>query len=276
MVIQDILKTKNNSPIGVFDSGVGGLTVVKELIRYLPNEDIVYYGDTARVPYGSKSRNTIIRFSEENASFLLKHNAKLIVVACNTSSSVSLPSLKRKFSVPVIGVINPGAQDGVNACRNKRLGVIGTPATIKSKAYTKEIARLDNSIKVFSKSCPLLVPVIEEGMAGTRIALDIIKYYLRPIKKQDIDTLILGCTHYPILKKQITEVMGKTITLTNSASSTARHVKKFLSQTQALSNRLSRGKLKFFVSDEIEGFRCIGERFIGKKIDYIRKVGYGI
>jgi glutamate racemase len=273
---QKASQDSDNRPIGVFDSGVGGLTVVKQLMRYLPHENIVYYGDTARVPYGTKSRNTIIKFSIENALFLLKHNVKLIVVACNTSSSVSLPALRRNFKVPVIGVIKPGACDGVKACKNKRLGIIATPATIKSNAYAREISRIDSSVKTFSASCPLLVPVAEEGLKDSRITLDIIKYYMNPIKQKSIDTLILGCTHYPILKGLISSIMGKSISLVDSAESTAKTVRCLLSENSLLAKRRSPGKLKFFVSDEIENFKRVGEKFIGQNLNSIRRAGYGI
>jgi glutamate racemase len=273
---QDTLHKNDNRPIGVFDSGVGGLTVVKELIKYLPNEDIIYYGDTARVPYGTKSRDTIIKFSVENALFLLKHNVKIIVAACNTSSSVALPALKRNFKVPVIGVIRPGASDGIKACKNKRLGIIGTAATIKSNAYAREISRIDPSVKTFSRICPLLVPVVEEGLIDSKIIHDILKYYLDPLKQKNIDTLILGCTHYPILKAQISAFIGNSVALVDSAVSTAKCASVLLKKSSIASKRHAKGALKFFISDEIENFRRIGEKFIGEKLNCIKKAGYGI
>jgi glutamate racemase len=273
---QKALQSKDNRPIGVFDSGVGGLTVVKELVKALPFEDIIYYGDTARVPYGTKSTKTIIRFSIENALFLLKQNVKLIVVACNTSSSVALNALRKNFKVPVIGVIKQGAFDAVRASRNKRVGVIGTTATVKSNAYGKEISRLDPCIRVYSKACGLFVPIVEEQAADNRIILDIVRHYLLWLKNKKIDTLVLGCTHYPLLKKQIQEVMGMSTGLVDSAVSTALLAKQTLEQSGALSNKKAKGRLKFFVSDETGNFKKIGQKFLGKKINNIRKAGYGI
>ncbi|TRZ82093.1 glutamate racemase [bacterium] len=273
---QKVLPSSDNRPIGVFDSGVGGLTVVKELVQTLPFEDIIYYGDTARVPYGTKSRNTIIKFSIENALFLLKQNVKLIVVACNTSSSVSLPALRRNFKVPVVGVIKPGAYDAVMVCRNKRIGVIATNATIRSNAYSREIARIDPFVKIFSQNCPLLVPVAEESLRKDKIIIDIIEYYLKPLKQKRIDTLVLGCTHYPLLKNLISKFMGDSIVLVDSAASTAEYVKDLLSKQGVLNKRRLKGNLKFFVSDEIENFKRAGERFLGRNIKSIRKVGHGI
>jgi glutamate racemase len=273
---QDTLQKNDNRPIGVFDSGVGGLTVVKELIKRLPNEDIVYYGDTARVPYGTKSRKTIIKFSIENALFLLKHNVKIIIAACNTSSSVALPALRRKFKVPVIGVIRPGASDSIKVCRNKKIGIIGTAATINSNAYAREISSIDPSVRIFSRICPLLVPIAEEGLTEAKIIHDILKYYLGTLKRENIDTLILGCTHYPILKQQIAGFMGNSVSLVDSAEATSRCAEALLKKLAIASKRHAKGRLKFFVSDEIENFRRIGEKFIGEKLDFIRKAVYGI
>jgi glutamate racemase len=282
MKIQQNMKAKNSSkisdsrPIGIFDSGVGGLTVVKEITRALPFEDIVYYGDTARVPYGTKSRNTIIKFSVENSLFLLKQNVKLIVVACNTSSSVSLPVLKRNFKVPVVGVIKPGAMDAAARTSNKRIGIIATAATIKSNAYSRQIGSIDPSIKIFSQACPLLVPVAEEPLTSNKIVADIVRYYLENLKRKRVDTLVLGCTHYPILKNIISKVMGGRVTLVDSALSTALYIKDLLYRQNASRKLKLKGKLRFFVSDEVENFRQIGERFLGIKIDNIRKVNYGV
>jgi glutamate racemase len=273
---QKVLQKDDNRPIGVFDSGVGGLTVVKELIKKLPFEDIVYYGDTARVPYGTKSRNTIIKFSLENSLFLLKQNVKLIVVACNTSSSVSLPALRRNFKVPVVDVIKPGAMSAVTLSRNKRIGIIATTATIKSNAYSRQIRRMDPSIKIFSQACPLLVPIVEEPLVKDKIITDIIRDYLGNLKQKRIDTLVLGCTHYPILKNFISKVMGDKAALVDSALSTALYVKDLLCRQGALRKPQSKGRLRFFVSDEVENFRRIGERFLGTKINSIRKAGYGV
>ncbi len=270
------LQNKSRKPIGVFDSGVGGLTVVKELVKALPGEEIIYFGDTARVPYGSKSRRTIIRFSLENGLFLDKHNVKLIVVACNTSSSVSLPALRRKFKIPVIGVIAPGASDAVGISRNKRIGVIGTSATIASNAYKRQILKLSPRAKVFSLSCPLFVPLAEEGWLDTKITHDVIGKYIKPLKARNIDTLVLGCTHYPLLKKAIADIAGRRISLVDSAKSTAASAGLLLKNQGALCATRRKASVKFFVSDEPARFKEIGERFLGRKLVNVRKIKNGL
>jgi len=271
-----VLQNNDNRPIGVFDSGVGGLTVVKELIRQLPGEDIIYFGDTARVPYGTKSRQAIIRFSIENALFLLKHNVKMIVVACNTSSSVSLNALRRNFKVPILGVINSGACEATAVTRNKRIGVIGTAATISSNAYAKHISKIDISFKVFSQSCSLFVPLAEEGWLDSKITHDIALSYLMPLKRKGIDTLILGCTHYPLLKKAIAKVTGKNIILIDSAASIARSVKLLLKKEGILSKNQSKARANFFETDAPLHFKNIGEKFLGRELINVRKTDHGI
>lgn len=257
--------------IGVFDSGVGGLTVVKELIRHLPSEDIIYFGDTARVPYGIKSRETVIRFSIENILFLLQHEVKLICIACNTVSSVALPILKRHFKVPITGVLIPGVREAVYATQNKRIGVIGTRGTIKSRAYENEIKSLDPKIKVVSVSCPLFVPFAEEGWLSGDVVLKVAQEYLKPLKQAGVDTVILGCTHYPLLKPVIKEVMGRNVTLIDSAVQVAMEVKKILASDNML-NKSGRGKHRFYVSDNPEWFSDLAQRFLGEPIKNITKV----
>ncbi|MBU1869132.1 MAG: glutamate racemase [Candidatus Omnitrophica bacterium] len=257
--------------IGVFDSGVGGLTVVKELIRQLPNENIVYFGDTARVPYGIKSKETVIRFSIENILFLLGHDVKLICVACNTVSSFALPVIKNHFRVPIVGVLNPGVREAVYATQNKRIGVIGTKGTIKSRAYELEIKHLDPKVKVTAVACPLFVPFVEEGWLSGDVVMKVANHYLKPLKDAGVDTLILGCTHYPVLKSVIREVMGNGVTLIDSAKQVAIEVKKILSQEDAL-NKGKKGKLDFFVSDNPEWFSELAERFLGKIVKNAKKV----
>ncbi len=261
----------DNRPIGVFDSGVGGLTVVKEILKELPKEDIVYFGDTARVPYGSKSRATVLKFSIENTIILLHHNVKMIVVACNTSSSVSLEILKKNFRVPIIGVIEPGAKQAVRLTKNNRIGVIGTKGTISSGAYEKEIHRLNKRIKVSSASCPLFVPLVEEGWNQTQIAKEIAKIYLSPLKKSDIDTLILGCTHYPLLKNQIAKVL-KGVRLVDSARALAAQVRGILDASNIACSGNKKQDLQVYVSDEPESFARIGEKFLGRCIRSVKKV----
>jgi len=259
------------SSIGIFDSGVGGLTVAKEIIRQLPNENIVYFGDTARVPYGIKSRQTVVRFSVENILLLLKHDVKLICVACNTASSLALPEIKNNFRVPVIGVITPGAREAVYASQNKRIGVIGTKGTIKSRTYETEIKQLDSKVKVTAVACPLFVPFVEEGWLCGDVVLSVAKTYLKPLADAKVDTVILGCTHYPLLKPVIQEVLGKHVTLIDSAKQVAFEVKNILASEDML-NRGKGGKHKFFVSDNPEWFSSLAQRFMGRKLTNVKKV----
>lgn len=258
--------------IGVFDSGVGGLTVAKELIRQLPNEDIIYFGDTARVPYGIKSKETVIRFSIENILFLLKQEVKLICVACNTVSSVALPVIKNHFKVPLIGVIIPGVREAVYATQNKRIGVIGTRGTIRSRTYETEIKQLAPSVKVFAAACPLFVPFVEEGWIKEKVVFEVARTYLKPLKDARVDTVILGCTHYPLLKPVIKEVLGKQVRLIDSAKQVAMEVKKTLATEGLLSNGDRRGKRKFYVSDNPEWFNELASRFLGQPLKNITKV----
>ena len=262
-------------PIGVFDSGVGGLTVVKELILQLPGEDIIYFGDTARVPYGIKSKETVIRFSIENILFLLKEDVKLICVACNTVSSLALPVIKHHFKVPIIGVISPGVREAVYATQNKRIGVIGTRGTIKSKAYEDQIKHLDPKIKVTALACPLFVPFVEEGWLSGDVVLNVAKDYLKPLKDAKVDTVILGCTHYPLLRPVIRQVVGSRVTLIDSAKQVAIEVKKILSSENLL-NTGKKGSHKFYVSDNPEWFTGLAQRFLGKPIKNARKITNGI
>ena len=257
--------------IGVFDSGVGGLTVARELIHHLPSEDIVYFGDTARVPYGIKSKETVIHFSIENILFLLKQDVKLICVACNTVSSVALPAIKNHFKVPIVGVITPGVREAVYATQNKRIGVIGTKGTIKSRTYEIQIRQLDPTIKVIAVACPLFVPFVEEGWLSGPVVLEVAKTYLKPLKDARVDTVILGCTHYPLLKPVIKEVLGRDVTLIDSAKQVAIEVKKIL-VTEGLLNKSRRGKHKFYVSDNPEWFNGQAQRFLGKPLGEIKKV----
>src|SRR6202795_4541134 len=218
----------NPRPIGVFDSGIGGLTVVKALRERLPNETIVYLGDTARVPYGPKSPETVQRYAVELAGMLMRKNAKALVVACNTVSSVALPLLAKKFAVPIIGVIEPGARAALQATRNRHIGVIGTRATIRSGAYEQALRAADNNVHVSSRACPLLVPLIEEGLLDDDVTDRVIVRYLGPLLADGIDTLVLGCTHYPLLGAAIARVLGREITLVDSAENCATAVQETL------------------------------------------------
>jgi len=252
--------------IGVFDSGLGGLTVVKELMRQLPSEDIVYYGDTARVPYGMKSKESIVRFSKENTRALLKHKVKMVVVACNSSSSYALTTLKRNFSLPIVGVIHAGAKKAVQMTRNRRIGVMATSATINSQEYQKTIHWYDASVKVFNQACPLLVPLVEEGWLEKEVTLKIVAEYLSSLKKAKIDTLILGCTHYPLLKEIIKKVMGKGVVLIDSAQEIALEVKQILAETQIMNTLKRKPKYQFLVTDRAQAFERVAKNFLGYPI----------
>lgn len=255
-----------NNPIGVFDSGLGGLTVVKELMRQLPLEDIVYYGDTARVPYGTKSRKSIISFSKENTKILLKHKVKMIIVACNSSSSYALDSLKKEFRVPIIGVIGAGAKKASVLTRNNKVGVIATTATIASGQYVKTVRHYKKSIKVFSKACPLFVPLVEEGWFNKPVTLEVAKNYLEILKKSGIDALILGCTHYPLLKNTIQKVMGKKVVLIDSAKEVAREVKQLLNENHCRRTLKRKARYKFLISDQPQEFQRIAKNFLGTEM----------
>jgi glutamate racemase len=269
------MKAKKNSPIGVFDSGIGGLTVLKEINRVLPAEGTIYLGDTARVPYGSKSGDTVTRYSLEIAKFLVKQGIKLLVVACNTASAISIETIKKESPVPVIGVIDPGARAAIHASTAKRIGVIGTNTTIKSNTYLKAMKELDKGVHVFAMPCPLFVPLIEEGWIKGKIAVLIAKKYLRYFKDKKIDTLLLGCTHYPLLKPVLSEVMGDRITLVDSAIETGKEIKRVIKETGLERKSEIKPLRRFYVTDSPERFINVGERFLGQKIKNINKINVG-
>lgn len=258
--------------IGIFDSGIGGLTVLKEIINRLPQEDTVYLGDTARVPYGTKSPETVTRYSFENASFLIKQDIKILVVACNTSSAISLKEIEKALTIPVIGVLEPGARAAVKATKSKRVGVIGTEATIGSRAYPEAIKRLDHRVEVISTPCPLFVPLVEEGWVDNEIASMVAERYLDRFKKEGIDTLLLGCTHYPLLKGILRDVMGNGVSLIDSAQETAAEVEKILSEKGLLKKTSKEGNRIYFVTDAPKKFIQLGERFLGFPIEKVEKI----
>lgn len=259
------------SPIGIFDSGVGGLTVFKEIRRRFPQEDLIYFGDTARVPYGPKSAPTVVEYSVQNARFLLQAGAKIIVIACNTSSALALDYLSSVLSVPVIGVIEPGAAAAVHTTVNRKIGVIGTEGTINSRAYHRAISKLDEQITVIGKACPLFVPLVEEGWEDHPAADLIISTYLTELVDSGIDTLVLGCTHYPILKNRITRFLGTGIRLIDSAESIACQ----LDEQILPSTDNSPGENSFFVSDNEKKFSEIASRILGTEIFELRRVKLG-
>ncbi len=259
-------------PIGLFDSGVGGLTVLREVMRQLPKESTVYFGDTARVPYGSKSKDVISRYSVEIAQFLMQEKVKMIVVACNTASAFALPLLRTRFSVPIIGVIAPGAHAALSASKTGRIGVIGTEGTIDSQAYTDAIHFLNPKLEVFGQACPLIVPLVEEGWLDKPVALEIVKEYLVPLLKNNIDTLVLGCTHYPLLKNLLAQVAGPAVKLIDSAEETARTVGLELKKLNLEASKTDGFNRRFFVSDAPEKFERTGQRFLGQQIPGVRRV----
>ncbi len=265
-------KYTNNSPIGVFDSGIGGLTVLSEIKRLLPNENFVYLGDTARVPYGTKSSKTVITYSQINSEFLVSKGIKLLVVACNTASAVALPSLRWDLEIPIIGVIEPGARKAAGTTRTGIVGVIGTPSTIKSDAYKKAIENISPEIKVVSKACPLFVPLAEEGWTEGKIAELSAKRYLGPLKDSWVDVLILGCTHYPLLKTTIQNVVGDRVKLIDSAEETAVEIKRILNDTQSLNGDPAQIRQEFYLTDVSESFINIAGRFLGGEIDHIYQI----
>ena len=261
--------------IGVFDSGIGGLTVLKEIIKLLPHEDTIYLGDTARVPYGTKSAETVTRYSLEITDFLITKGIKLLVVACNTASAVALPALKERYGLPIIGVIEPGARKAVATTRTKKVGVIGTEGTIKSAAHEKAIKAIAPEIEVISKPCPLFVPLAEEGWTDNEVANAAADIYLKDIK--GVDTLVLGCTHYPILKAAIASVMGKDVRLIDSGEETALEVKRVLSEKGQLRGQRGLspthiGKRTFYVTDTPERFAKVGLRFLGGGLEHAQRV----
>ena len=255
-----------DSAIGVFDSGIGGLTVLHQIIEALPRENTVYLGDTARSPYGTKSVETVMRYSCENSEFLVEKGVKLVVVACNTSTAIALSHLQESLSVPVIGVIEPGVRRAIKCTKNRKVGVIGTEATIQSGAYTRALKAADPKIEVYSRACPLFVPLVEEGWTDNAVVEMAIKAYLGSLKQSGIDTLILGCTHYPLLKKAIRKFMGPGVRLVDSAEETASEVAAVLKKGASW-RKAGKGIHSFFVTDAPERFVKVGRRFLGENVE---------
>ena len=268
--------SNRQAAIGVFDSGVGGLTVIKQIAKALPDEDCIYLGDTARIPYGTKSRDTIRRFALKNSEFLVSLGIKYLVVACNTAASAGLDIISEKFDIPVIGVILPGAKRAVKVTKNKRVGIIGTRTTTESGAYEREIKNLSSNIRVYATACPIFVPLAEEGWTENEVAYLVAREYLTGLIDKNVDTLLLGCTHYPLLKKVIAETMGFDVNIVDSAIPIAREVKKNLERlglTREVPAENSRNrKLKFFVTDDPKSFVRVGEPFLGLEIDDVEHV----
>ena len=258
-------KVKSDTrPIGLFDSGIGGLTVLSEIEKLLPHEELVYLGDTARVPYGTKSRETVIRYSVENTRFLLSKNVKAVVVACNSASAVSVPDLREEFDIPILGVIEAGAEEAMRVTGNGSIGVIGTYATIESGRY-ELLLKQKGAKNVLSGACPLFVPLAEEGWTANSVAEAVARIYLEPFKGNGIDTLILGCTHYPLLQETIGAVCGDTVKLVNSAHAAALKLKEIL-EKEVLINHDGSGNQKLFVTDSEHRAEVVGSRFLGRDL----------
>ena len=257
----------DNRSIGVFDSGLGGLTAVKEIMELFPNESIVYFGDTGRVPYGSRSKETILKYTRGDIRFLLSHNVKMIIIACGTASSAALPDIRSDYDVPILGVVDAGVYEAVRVTKNKRIGIIGTTATIRSGAYTKLINEYDPQIQTFERDCPLFVPLVENGHFDTQVTQLMIEEYLCQIRSKGIDTLILGCTHYPLLKKAISRYMGNDVTLISPGEEVAKYMKKKLTGSLCHSPVADEKQYSFYVSDSIENFEDLGSIFLETKIN---------
>lgn len=264
--------TEGQRPIGIFDSGIGGLTVLKEIFDKLPDENTIYLGDTARVPYGSRSPETVTRYSFENTRFLSSKDVKILVVACNTASSVSIDAVRKSFPVPVVGVIEPGAKAAAAATKKKKIGVIGTEATVRSSSYTRAIQAIDPSIDVFGIPCPLFVPLVEEGWTDDKVTELVAERYLSDMREKDIDTLVLGCTHYPLLKHVLLKVMGDGVTLIDSAIETAHEIRAILEAKGLINISGQLVRHEFYVTDSPQKFLSVGERFLGRTIENIEKI----
>ncbi len=258
--------------IGVFDSGVGGLTVVREIMRQLPNENVIYFGDTARVPYGSKSKQTVLKYSKQIVRFLRTKNVKAIVFACNTASALALEEMRAEIDIPVIGVVKPGAKMAADMTKTKSVGIIGTEGTIKSGIYTEYIRRLDPSITVVGKACPLFVPLVEEGLLEDRITDDMVERYLSELKPYNVDALVLGCTHYPLLMNPIKRYMGEGVTLVNPAYETAKGLKEILAAKDILNSKNDKVSYDFYVSDGVDSFKAFANEVLPINVDEVKVV----
>jgi glutamate racemase len=265
---------RSAAPVGVFDSGLGGLTVAHAIMRQLPSESLIYFGDTARVPYGPKSPDTVRRYSREISAFLIEQGVKAIVVACNTATAHALPALRDELDVPVIGVVEPGARAAVRATRTGHIGVIGTTGTIRSQAYVRAIHAEAPDARVTALACPLFVPLVEEGWTNHEAAHLIAEEYLAPFVKDRIDTLVLGCTHYPLLKPLIGEIIGRSVRLIDSAEETAADTRRMLA-TNDLSAADREGEYRFIASDDPQQFLTLGRRFLGSAIERVEVRTFG-
>lgn len=269
------MEQTKNAPVGVFDSGVGGLTVAREIMRQIPDERIIYFGDTARLPYGSKSKDTVIRYAEQIIRFLRTQQVKAIVIACNTASAYALEEVQKNLDIPIVGVINAGARTAVTATRNGRIGVIGTEGTIGTGIYTEVMKQMRPDIEVIGKSCPLLVPLVEEGLLHDSVTDEIASRYLSTLKSKYIDTLVLGCTHYPLLRSTMRRLMGEDVTLVNPAYETARELKDVLAANNLCYDKslpAEGEKYRFYVSDLAEKFTSFAAAILPNEVRETRKI----
>ncbi len=265
---------RKTAPIGVFDSGVGGLTVAREIMRHLPNEDIVYFGDTARVPYGSKSKDNIIRYSRQIINFLMTKGVKAIVIACNTASAQALDVVQKEYPIPIIGVVEPGARAALEVTEAKKIGVIGTEGTVRSGMYEKVIQGIQPDVSVMAKACPLFVPLVEEGFKDHHVTEEIIDFYLASMKESDIDAMILGCTHYPLLRSKIMEYVGDKIKLVNPAYETAMDLRKLLQENDMENPDVEgdHGSYSFYVSDAADKFKQFANSILPYDIETTKQI----
>lgn len=256
----------DNRAIGVFDSGLGGLTAVKQLMDLLPEEDIIYFGDTGRVPYGTRSKDTIIKYTIQDINFLKTFQIKMIVVACGTASTVALPVLQDRVDLPMVGVLSEAVTSAVRQTKNNKIGVVATPATIKSGAFERAIHATAPQAQTYGKACPLFVPLVENGHFDTQVAELVAREYLEPLKEADIDTLIMGCTHYPLLNRVVGRIMGPQVTLVNVGEETAKYVKRYLTEQDMRAEPGKKGHYSYFVSDSVENFSHLGSMFLQREI----------
>ncbi|HEU4748147.1 MAG TPA: glutamate racemase [Gemmatimonadaceae bacterium] len=264
-----------SAPIGVFDSGMGGLTVMREIIQQLPNESVIYFGDTARVPYGPKSPDTVLRYSREITTYLRGEGIKALVIACNTATAHALPALREEHDIPIIGVIEPGARAAARATKSLRVGVVGTAGTIHSHAYEKELRKLLPDVQVTEQACALFVPLVEEGWLDTEPTRAIARNYLAPVVAAEVDTLVLGCTHYPLIKTVIGNIVGRDVRLIDSAHETARETGIVLAANGIDNPEANGARYRFIASDAPDTFLSLGQRFLGAEIDRVESLTLG-
>lgn len=257
----------DNRAIGIFDSGLGGLTCVKKVMEIMPNEDIIYFGDTGRVPYGTKSMDTIIKYVRQNINFLESFDIKFIIIACGTASSAALPNIQDEIKTEIIGVLEPTCQEAVKVTKNNKIGVIGTQGTINSGKYLETINKINADIEVYSTACPMFVPLVENGYTEGEVARLIVKEYLTPIKEKGVDVLIMGCTHYPLLRKEIQRFMGDDVELIDSGAAAAVEAKAHLQKRGLLCDSKNKGTAKYYVSDTVVGFEELGSAFLDRHIE---------